>query len=205
MARDNRGAINMKRIGGLMSTAGKVAYEWSFWGWAARVADPCSKWAQVLAVGGTAAWAIFTFNLFGTSTITPTLKVSASVLPYDTDHRLLVVRVKPGNVGRVPLDISDQPMSIAIKEIPAGHETGYVNRDDLKPLYVAQNIIGRYKGGYELDPGVEFDEVEPFVVPAGRTYVVEATLSLDEGTDIRTPEVVYVPAVEITTAASGKS
>lgn len=174
------------------------------WGWMVSVADPLAKWAQILAIAGAAWWAVYTFNLFGTSTVSPTVKVSTSVLPYDAGHALLVVRVKTANPGKVPVDVRDEPMSITIKEVPANRAAGYVDRDDLKPLYLAKNIIGRYTGGYEIDPAVEFDEVEPFVVEVGKTYIVEATLTLDKTEDVRTPEVVHVPANTSVTGPKGQ-
>lgn len=164
-------------------------------GWFAKTADPWSKWMQVVAIVGAAWWAIYNYNLLGTSEPTPVMKVSVEVLPYDADKRLLVVHALPHNVGKVSIDVG-YPMSITIKRIPEGEGSGYIDRDKLPPLFEAKNIIQRY-AGYQLDPGVEFEEVEPFVVPAGASYIVEAVLGLKKDEEVGATQLVHVGAGEM--------
>ncbi|WP_416053145.1 hypothetical protein [Cupriavidus basilensis] len=158
---------------------------------------------QVVAILGTAWWAVYNFNLLGTSEPTPLMKVSAEVLPYDRGRQLLVVHARPSNLGKVSIDVR-HPISIAIKRIPEGAGLGHIDRDKLPVAFEVKDITEGYEG-YQLDPGVEFEEVESFVVPADATYIVEAILNLDADTQVGASQVVRVEATDMPKAAQKRA
>ncbi|ANJ73560.1 hypothetical protein K6V72_24150 [Ralstonia insidiosa] len=171
--------------------------------WFVRSADPWAKWMQVVAILGAGFWALYNFNLLGTSEPTPLMKVAIEVLPYDEGKQLLVVHVKPSNLGKTPINLR-LPISVAVRRIPDGAQSGHIDREKLPVVFEAKNIIQGY-GGYQLDPGVEFDEVEPFLVPVGAAYVVEAVLNLDKDTEVAAAQIVRVDAAEMPNHAQNRA
>ena len=104
--------------------------------------------------------------------------VEATSLPYSNTQRFLVVHVRPKNVGKVPV-IFKKPddLRATVKRIPDALGTGSVDIDALPVTVEKKDMLSRpgYGDEYELDPGVDFDEVAAFVVTPG-TYHVEASL-----------------------------
>ena len=142
-------------------------------------ADPWSKWATVIAVviGGTWAW--WNFHIADSTSSNAEIGVSAEVLDYGKDTRLLVVHLTPKNIGKVPIEVTGDGLSIAVTKLPADAKVGRMEVDKLKPDYTAPHIERKY-GGYTLEPGVELDETETFVVPSDAAYLVEGEMDLGD-------------------------
>ena len=131
-----------------------------------------------IIVGGW--WTYNNFIAEDTHEADPNISVSAEVQPYDATRALLVVHVKPVNHGKVPIELDggeQGDIDVTIKEIPPGLGNGHIEQDKLVavPNATARNIVSRYKG-YVLEPGTEYDEIESFVVPRGKMYLVTAEM-----------------------------
>ncbi|WP_342956820.1 hypothetical protein [Paraburkholderia sp. JHI869] len=42
--------------------------------------------------------------------------------------------------------------------------------------YPARIIVSGFSGGYVMEPGIDYDEIETFVVPKNTTYIVRAEM-----------------------------
>jgi hypothetical protein len=132
--------------------------------------------AQIFAVVIAGYWTFHLHEITGEAELNPNLTIDATELPYNDSQRLLVVHVRPKNVGKVPFDPDDANMWVRVKRIPSGLNAGAFSVDRLPVTYEQKQMLTRYHGGYEIDPGIEFDEVATFVVPPG-TYHVEGELT----------------------------
>lgn len=61
----------------------------------------------------------------------------------------------------------DDQMSVAVRRIPEQPGSGFVDPDALNLTFEKNEIMRRYGGEYELQPGINYDEVAIFVVPPG--------------------------------------
>jgi hypothetical protein len=141
---------------------------------------------SLIAIPVAGWWAYNNFTNEDTDEASPNITVSAEVLPYDADRRLLVVHVKPKNAGRVPVELdggAKGDIDVFVKTFPAGLDSGRVNQDKLPVAFSARNIVSKYKG-YDMEPGIDYDEVETFIVPKATTYLVYTEMDNFEEPDI---------------------
>ena len=141
---------------------------------------------SIVAIPIAGWWAYNNFTNEDTDEPSPNITVSAEVLPYDTDTRLLVVHVKPKNVGKVPVELDGGPkgdIDVFVKTFPANLGSGPIDQSKLPVAFSARNIVSRFKG-YDMEPGIDYDEVETFIVPKATTYLVYTEMDNFEGPDI---------------------
>jgi len=144
--------------------------------------EKVKTWAEIvfacvstvaIPIGGW--WVYSNFTAEDTHEANPNITVSAEVQPYDDTRRLLVVHVKPRNLGKVPIDLhggKKGDIDVLVKTFPAGLASGRVDPDKLPVAFTAPNIVSKYEHGYVMEPGIDYDEIETFVVPKGATYLV---------------------------------
>ena len=142
--------------------------------------DPLSKVAQVVAVVIAGIWTFHLHEITGEGEYNPEVWVSTEVSTYNTDTRLLVVRVREKNVGKVAVELGPKALSLVVKKIPESVTKGFIDMDKQPAVFEARNLFKRYDEGAYMGPGSEFEDVAQFVVPPG-LYNVEATLSLADG------------------------
>ena len=141
--------------------------------WSDFVLKVCS----IVAILAAGAWAFFQFRVTGTTESNIQLTVSTEVLPYGEGTRLLVVHAKPKNLGKVPVEIKKTSFPLVVRAVPSTEKAGPIFLSKL-PESFKIDILQRFPEGYLLEPGVEYDEIFPVVVPLG-LYSAEATLNLD--------------------------
>lgn len=90
----------------------------------------------------------------------------AEVLPYSTDSGLLLIHVKPKNVGKVLVD-PPQAFTVIVRSLPTDVKGGIVELDKETNAYPPIDLLRRFPDGYQLEPGIEYDELVPIVVPRG--------------------------------------
>lgn len=143
--------------------------------------------ASLIALPVAGWWAYHNFSVEDTHETNPNISVSADVLPYDDDRRLLVVHVRPKNAGKVPIELDGGKkgdIDVEVKVLPPKLPNGHLDPDKLPVKFPASNIVSGYKGGYVMEPGIDYDEIETFVVPKGATYIVRAEMDhYDEDPD----------------------
>ncbi len=142
----------------------------------AEIALTCTSLIAIPVAGW---WAYHNFSVEDTHEANPNISVSADVLPYDDDRRLLVVHVRPKNVGKVPIELdggTKGDIDVEIKALPPKLPDGRFDSDKLPIKFSAKNIVSKYAGGYVMEPGIDYDEIEVFVVPRKTTYIVRAEM-----------------------------
>ncbi|MFM0072057.1 hypothetical protein PQQ86_12870 [Paraburkholderia sediminicola] len=143
----------------------------------AELALTCASLVAI-PVGGW--WVYSNFTAEDTHEVNPNIRVTAEVQPYDDTRRLLMVHVKPKNLGKVPIELDGGKkgdIDVLVKAFPAGLANGRVDYDKLPRLFPAYHIVSKYEDGYVMEPGIDYDEVETFVVPKGTTYLVNAEMN----------------------------
>jgi hypothetical protein len=141
--------------------------------------------AQVVAVIIGGYWVYHIHNVTGETDENINVTVEATSLPYSSAQRFLVVHVRPKNVGKVPVTFKKpDDLRVIVKRIPDALGAGTADVDALPVTVEKEHMLSRpsYGDEYELDPGVEFDEVAAFVVVPG-TYYIEAELQQKVGLD----------------------
>ncbi|KVN23892.1 hypothetical protein WJ63_19340 [Burkholderia pyrrocinia] len=135
--------------------------------------------ASLIAIPIAGWWAYHNFSVEDTHEVNPNISVSADVLPYDDDRRLLVVHVRPKNAGKVPIELGGGKrgdIDVEVKVLPPKLANGHLDLGKVPVSFPARNIVSRYEGGYVMEPGIDYDEIETFVVPKRATYIVRAEM-----------------------------
>ncbi|PTB17869.1 hypothetical protein C9I57_25420 [Trinickia symbiotica] len=143
----------------------------------AELALTCASFIA-LPVGGW--WVYHNFSVEDTHEINPNISVTAEFKPYDDERRLLIVHVRPKNVGKVPIELDggkNGDIEVQVKVIPSKMADGPINLDKLPVQYRVSNFVSRYQGGYIMEPGIDYEEVLTFVVPKDTTYLVNAEMA----------------------------
>jgi hypothetical protein len=140
--------------------------------------DPLSKLAQVGALIIAGIWTYHLRQITGEEEINPEVWVSAQATAYDQTTRLLLVRVREKNVGKIPVILDPEALKLVVKKIPDGLSPGYIDMDK-QPVLFDDALFKKYDDGVELSPGAEYEDVAQLVVAPG-LYHIEATLSLPD-------------------------
>src|SRR5882757_4127121 len=138
--------------------------------------EPLSKVAQLGAVAIAWFWTYHIYQITGAGEVNPELWVSAHTFSYSKDARFLLVSIREKNVGKVPISLKRDALSVTIRGVPETLKYGSVDMHKQKPLIEVQ-VFKRYGNGVELSPGAKYEDVAEFVVEP-RLYHVEATLAL---------------------------
>lgn len=146
-------------------------------------ADLALKCVSVVAIvmGGT--WALYQHRITETASYNVQVAVSAEFQPYGGDLRLLLIHARPKNIGKVLVEPGKSGFVVTVRTIPEKLKEGVVDLEDL-PVFYMDDLLKRFPDGYELEPGVEYDEVVALVVPKGKMFAVKATLDLGDDTEV---------------------
>lgn len=144
-------------------------------------ADLVLKVMSIAAIIAAGAWAIYRFNLTDTADSNIELAITTETLPYSADNRLLLIHVRPKNIGKVM--VSPQHLTVAVRDLPGDLRLGAVELEKLKDRYKT-DILDRYKDGYDLEPGVIYDEVVAMIVPKGTMYSVYSEIDFDQENEV---------------------
>ncbi len=143
--------------------------------------DLILKVMSIAAIIAAGAWAYYQFRLTDTDASNIQLTVSTEVLKYSDDNRLLLIHVRPKNIGKVP--VLPQHLNVTVRDLPGDLKPGSVELEKLKERYKT-DVLDRFNGGgYELEPGVEYDEVVTIIVPKGM-YSVSAEMDLGDDYEV---------------------
>jgi len=147
-----------------------------------RSLEPASKIAQIAAVVIAGYWTYHIHQITGEIQLNPELSVSAQTFPYSKDARLLMVRIRAKNVGKVRIYlVGDDALSVTLTKIPDALVIGYVDIDKQSPVLQKNDLFKRYGGGSWVSPGAESEYVVEFIV-APSLYHIQASLVLPDGT-----------------------
>ncbi|MFZ6688482.1 hypothetical protein ACO0K0_12115 [Undibacterium sp. SXout11W] len=139
-----------------------------------------SKWVTISAIIAGGIWAYYNFLIVDYKLPNAQITLSTEVIDTGGDLRLLVVHIKPTNIGKVPIEIKSDGLSLSLRKIPSGNgKSEQINLDEIKPVFEKKDLLKRYES-YLMEPAVMYDEVALFYLPKGDTYAIEANLDLGE-------------------------
>ena len=145
---------------------------------------------QVIAVCIAGYWTYHIHVVTGETDENVNVTIEATSLPYSKAQRLLIVHMRPKNVGKVPVTYKkNDDARVVVKLIPDDHTADAVDVDKLPVAFEKKDLFGRYGDRYEIDPGIEFDEVATFVVQPG-TYYVESIIGTPNNKELRLDETI---------------
>lgn len=153
-------------------------------------ADLVLKGVSIAAIIAGGVWAIYQFKITDSDASNIQLTVTTKVLPYSKDKKILLVHARPKNIGKV--SVEPKHFWLTVNDIPSGMPAGAIDLKKLKERYKT-DILKGFPDGYELEPGVEYDEVVALIVPDDKSlYSVTGEIDLDEKNEIDHTAVVRV-------------
>lgn len=142
-------------------------------------ADFLLKVVSIIAIVIGGLWAYFQFDLSRAAIDNIQMTVSSESQPYGNDTRLLLIHVKPKNIGKVLVMPGKSGFVVTVRKIPGDLKQGVVGLEKIPELYKV-DLMKRFPDGYELEPGVEYDEVVAVVVPKRSSYAVKALFGVGD-------------------------
>ncbi len=133
----------------------------------------------ILAIVAGGTWTVWTFFIQRTDVENVSLGVTTDSVEYRGDLRLLVIHVKPKNIGKV---LVDPPIfRLTVRRIPL--DLPQWKAIDLTPIEPMPpiDLLRHDREGYEMEPGVEYDDIELIVVPKNIVVHVQAELGFSDG------------------------
>jgi hypothetical protein len=73
---------------------------------------------------------------------------------------------------------SKEGIVVTVKNISRNNKVGPLDIEKGE-VFFKTNILEKFKDGYEIEPGVEYDEITPLVVPKDSIYSISAELNYD--------------------------
>jgi hypothetical protein len=144
------------------------------WPTFAAVTDLMLKWSSIAAILVGGGWAFYRFVLAGSDDWTINMAMTADVIPYYDNLRLVEVHVKTKNPrdSRASFAPPTDKYTLIVRNVPPDLKSGTafdfehgapIATVDLMPVE-----------GYELVPNAEFDDMAVVVLPAGSIVTLSA-------------------------------
>lgn len=70
-----------------------------------------------------------------------------------------------------------------VSDLPKGLKAGVINLEKLNERYKT-DILDRFNDGYEMEPGIEYDETVVLIVPKDTMYSVYGEMDFAEGDEV---------------------
>ncbi len=134
-----------------------------------------------IIVGG--IWAYYQFSVARTDIDNIQITVSTEQKQYGKETRLLLIHIKPKNIGKSLVELGKTGFVVTVRSIPDNLKQGVIDLEKAPKTYEI-DLMERFKDGYEMEPGVEYDEVVALVAPKNTIYSIKATLDLGEGDEV---------------------
>jgi len=153
------------------------------------------KSVAIIAIVGGGIWAVFQFALVSSTDTNIQVLVSAESRAYTDTQSLLIIHVKPKNIGKVVVKPGEDGLLVTVRKIPPDAKDGVMRLDAL-PLLYSTDLLKRYLDGYEIEPGAEYDEILTMVVPKGSLYAVRAELDIGNEDEVDHTTIVRADAAD---------
>jgi hypothetical protein len=144
-------------------------------------ADLSLKCLSIIAILVGGVWAFYQYRVARTDVSNVEISVSSEIQQYSEGSRLLILHIRPKNIGKVMVT-AEKSFTVVVKRIPTELKVGEIDLEKLSNFYQT-DLLKRYQGaendGYDLEPGVEYDEIVALIVPRGSMYSIKATLNFD--------------------------
>lgn len=145
--------------------------------------DLVLKILSIAAIIAGGIWAYYQFSVARTDIDNIQLTVSTEQKQYGKETRLLLIHIKPKNIGKSLVELGKTEFIVTLRSITDNLKHGIIDLEKLPKTYEI-DLMERFKDGYEMEPGVEYDEVVALVVPKNTIYSIKATLDLGEGDEV---------------------
>ncbi|WP_395070524.1 hypothetical protein [Paraburkholderia silvatlantica] len=112
------------------------------------------------------------------------INLSAEVLPYHDDLKLLVVHVRTKNPRDVQFELNKEEMDsfeLRARELPLNGAEGKVFNEEEGKLIARADLLKLAGGGYIFLPKAEMDDMQVFVVRAGSWISLTAEMKSKTG------------------------
>ncbi|WP_211474099.1 hypothetical protein [Collimonas humicola] len=149
----------------------------------------------IAAIIASGLWAAFEFSATGRSDTNIQVLVSAESRSYTDTQSLLIIHVKPKNIGKIVVRPGEDGLLVTVRKIPGDAKDGIMRLDAL-PLLYSTDLLKRYLDGYEIEPGAEYDEILTIVVPKGSLYAVRAELDIGNEDEVDHTTIVRAEAAD---------
>jgi hypothetical protein len=149
------------------------------------------KVISIIAIITGGVWTYFQFYVSDFGNIQ--INVSTEYQQHSDGLRLLLIHVKPKNVGKAIYEAkrNKQKFTVKIRNISTGIGKGVLDLETLPESYNV-DLMKRFPDGYEIDPGVEYDEVVAVVVPKDSMYAISAVLDINSEDEVDHTTIVRV-------------
>jgi hypothetical protein len=138
--------------------------------------------SDILAIFVGGIWTAWTFFAQRTDIENVTVGLTAESVEYGRD-RLLIVHIKPKNIGKVLIKLAT--FRLTVRKIPPGlQKEKPIELLKIEPM-ASVDLMRHDPDGYEIEPGVDYDDVELFIVPKNTIVDIQVVLELKAG---------YIPA-----------
>lgn len=179
--------------------------DWSdFW-------DSIHKFFEIgaIIVGGT--WVYFRFRITREDKWNLDMRVTADVLPYSDNHRLLLVRVDLQNVGNVVAYAKKETgetgeftvylYKVQMPQVQNAAVNTNVNKPNVVPVICDDNKttielgeldLLQFDDYYYVEPGATYHDIAAFIVERGHVYSAIAVFREVDGGEISTENFVRI-------------
>lgn len=159
--------------------------------------DKADLFLKILLMCAILVGGVWGFYQFWTTNIAPSntvqIRVSVESQPYSANAQLLLIHVKPKNAGKLRISPGKKGLVVIARSIPSDAKEGVLELDRLPKGYRV-NLAKRFFDGYNLEPGVEYEEVLVLIVPKGAIYAIKATLDLEDNSEVEHVAIVSTKA-----------
>lgn len=146
-------------------------------------ADLLLKSLSIVAIIAGGIWAYYGFWVTETNVENVQITVSTEQQPYSKDSRLLLIHVKPHNIGKVLVSTGKAGFIVTVRSIPNNLKHGVVDLEAMPEIYKT-DLLKRFPDGYEIEPGGEYDEDIAMIVPRHSMYSIRATLDMGNNNEV---------------------
>lgn len=145
--------------------------------------DLLLKSMSIVAIVIAGVWAYYQHWITETTAPNVQIVVTTEFQQYGEDTRLLLIHVKPKNIGKVRVTPGRSGFVISVRSIPEKLKAGIVDLESFPVLY-SENLLKRFPDGYDLEPGVEYDEILAMIVPRRSLFTIKASLDLGDNAEV---------------------
>ena len=116
------------------------------------------------------------------------MELSSEILGYQDKTRILNIKICLKNLSRTCVEADNKKgCAVSVYKIPDDLKVGSpIEKAKCIPLISNLNVLRRYEEindiEYEMEPGIEFHEIEPVIVEKGGAYLISSEFFVDTKT-----------------------
>lgn len=138
-----------------------------------------------LAVVAGGIWAIYQYELTGSTDWTINMTIETKILPYHDNLRLLVVHVKSKNPRNYEFGLDSKlkdSFELRFRKMATDTKADAVIDEDEGDLIAKADLMQKTGGEYIFLPGAEMDDMRTIVLPVNTTVALTAEMQIHNAT-----------------------